>query len=167
MEDAEGALPATVKSWESVEFIGQRSPASVQKEEEEEEEAVCVSAGRGAGHSPALLSASDWMRDAQGGEKEPRRWFDSQTRAGAEDAPVWKSGHARRLSRGRKHANEDTLQKGKLFQMTVSVETIKGCNVAYSRFPREISSKIRNVRLKTTQKEKSVNLVPHWHPSVL
>lgn len=70
----------------------------MQKEEEEEEEAVCVcvSAVRGAGHSPALLSASDWMRDAQGGERSRAACFDSQTRAGAEDAPGWKSGHAHR-----------------------------------------------------------------------
>lgn len=32
----------------------------------------CVSAVRGAGHSPALLSASDWMRDAQAEKRSLR-----------------------------------------------------------------------------------------------
>lgn len=45
-------------------------------EEEEEEEAACrLSAEGREGNSPALLPASDWMRDAQGGERRaaPRR----------------------------------------------------------------------------------------------
>lgn len=51
-------------------------------------------------------------------------------------------------------------------EKSVSVEAIKGCNIGYSRFPREISVQIRNVRVKDrSQKAKSkrdtMSLVPH------
>lgn len=73
---------------------------------------VCVrrlSTEKGTPLRSSLVATGCGMRRA---EKTSRAaWFDSQTRAGAEDGGVWKSAHALRLSRGRKHANEDALHR--------------------------------------------------------
>lgn len=89
-----------------------------------------MSAVRGAGHSPALLSASDWMRDAQAEKRSRAAWFDSQTRAGAEDAPVWKSGLALNMSRAG-HTQMRTRSEGKSGRELIFFFQITGDDVGF------------------------------------
>lgn len=75
---------------------------------------VCVrrvSTEKGTPLRSSLVATGCGMRRAE--KTSHAAWFDSQTRAGAEDGSVWKSAHALRPSRGRKHANEDALRGGK------------------------------------------------------
>ncbi len=68
-----------------------------------------LSAEQGTPLRSSLVATGCGMRRAE--KTSPAAWFDSQTRAGAGDGPVWKSAHAPRPSGGRKHANEDTLRR--------------------------------------------------------
>lgn len=68
---------------------------------------VAVVHGEGLG-TPLRSSLVTTGCEMSRAEKTNRAaWFDSQTRAAAEDGALWKSVHARRLSAGRKQANED------------------------------------------------------------
>lgn len=110
VEDADRALTATITAENRRSFPGGGVRLRRRQEEEEDEEAACrLSAAQGTPLRSSLVATGCGMRRAE--KTSPAACFDSQTRAGAEERPVWKCAHGLRLSAGRKHANEDAHQR--------------------------------------------------------